>query len=73
MTYRFTVEGMTCGHCEKAVTRAIQEVDPDALIQIERDNNLVIVDSLQAPEPIAKAIAEEGYKVAVNQVLLPNN
>ena len=26
-TLRLTVKGMTCGHCEKAVTRAIQQVD----------------------------------------------
>jgi len=28
MNQTFTVTGMTCGHCEKAVTRAIQDADP---------------------------------------------
>ena len=27
---------MTCGHCERAVTQAIQQVDPAATVQIDR-------------------------------------
>lgn len=27
------VKGMTCGHCEAAVTRAVRSVDPKALKQ----------------------------------------
>ncbi|MFO0490233.1 MAG: heavy-metal-associated domain-containing protein, partial [Curvibacter sp.] len=38
MNQIFTVTGMTCGHCEKSVTRAIKQVDPQAEVRIE--NNL---------------------------------
>ncbi|MDZ7890603.1 MAG: cation transporter [Rhodoferax sp.] len=64
MNQTFTVTGMTCGHCEKAVTRAIQDVDAQAQVKIDRSANLVEVESTQARETLAKAIAEEGYAVA---------
>lgn len=64
MNQTFQVTGMTCGHCEKAVTRAIQRVDPQAEVKIDRSLNKVDVQSQQSRETLAKAIAEEGYAVA---------
>ncbi len=64
MNQTFNVSGMTCGHCEKAVTRAIKQVDPQAEVKIDRSKNLVEVQSQQPRETLAKAIAEEGYAVA---------
>ncbi len=64
MNQTFTVTGMTCGHCEKAVTRAIQEVDAQAQVKIDRSQNKVEVESTQTREALAHAIAEEGYAVA---------
>jgi copper chaperone len=64
MNQTFTVQGMTCGHCEKAVTKAIQRVDPQAEVKIDRTQNLVQVESTKAHEELSKAIAEEGYAVA---------
>jgi copper chaperone len=60
----FEVTGMTCGHCEKAVTRAIKQVDPKAEVAIDRAHNKVDVQSQQPREALAKAISEEGYQVA---------
>jgi len=64
MNQTFQVTGMTCGHCEKAVTRAILQVDPQAEVKIDRSLNKVDVQSQQPREALAKAIAEEGYAVA---------
>ncbi|CAM8623267.1 CopZ Copper chaperone [Comamonadaceae bacterium] len=63
MNQTFTVTGMTCGHCEKAVARAIQDADPQAQVKIDRSANLVEIESTQARDILAKAIAEEGYAV----------
>ncbi len=63
-TFTFTVTGMTCGHCEKAVTRAIRQLDPQAEVKIDRAANKVQVQSTQARDLLSKAIAEEGYAVA---------
>ncbi len=60
----FTVTGMTCGHCERAVTQAVQTLDPAAQVRIDRAANRVEVDSSQPREALAAAIAEEGYQVA---------
>jgi copper chaperone len=65
VTNTFTVIGMTCGHCEKAVTRAVKQLDPQAEVKIDRPANRVEVLSNQPRELMAKAIAEEGYSVAV--------
>lgn len=64
MNQTFEVTGMTCGHCEKAVTRAIQQLDPQAQVKIDRNQNRVDVQSEQPREALARAIAEEGYAVA---------
>ena len=64
MNQTFIVTGMTCGHCEKAVTRAVKQADPQAEVKIDRSVNKVEVESLQPRDLLAKAIAEEGYAVA---------
>jgi copper chaperone len=64
MNQIFTVEGMTCGHCEKAVTKALLALDAQAKVVIDRTQNKVQVDSEQPREALAKAMAEEGYRVA---------
>ncbi|MDP3253906.1 MAG: cation transporter [Hydrogenophaga sp.] len=63
MNQVFDVKGMTCGHCEKAVTSAIRQLDPQAQVRIDRASNRVEVETTQAREALAKAIREEGYQV----------
>lgn len=63
MNQVFTVEGMTCDHCEKTVTKALLRLDKQAKILIDRTHNTVQVESEQAREALANAIAEEGYRV----------
>lgn len=64
MQQTFEVQGMTCGHCERAVTNAIQGVDAQARVKIDRAANRVEVETSASREAVAAAIAEEGYKVA---------
>jgi copper chaperone len=64
MDQSFTVTGMTCGHCEMAVKRAITQLDPQAQVTIDRQTNKVEVKSQQARDALVKAISEEGYAVS---------
>ncbi len=64
MDQTFNVQGMTCGHCERAVTQAVKALDPQAAVLIDRATGKVEVDSSQPREAIAAAISEEGYSVA---------
>ena len=59
----FTVEGMNCGHCTKAITQAIIELDANAQVQTDLTNKTVTVSGTPSNEQISQAITETGYKV----------
>ena len=63
MKHTFNVQGMTCEPCEKAVSRAIRQLDRTAVVQIDRAANKVDVDSSLASEALKQAIVDEGYTV----------
>lgn len=65
MNHVFQVQGMNCEHCEKAVTRAVRQLDRAAEVRIDRAANRVEVQSTQDAQALAKAIAEEGYSVSI--------
>jgi copper chaperone len=58
------VQGMTCGHCERALTAAIKARDPAAEVRIERARGVVQAHTVLARSALAAAIAEEGYQVS---------
>ena len=64
MQYTFTVQGMTCGHCERAVVHAVRSIDEEALVKVDLPTGQVTVESDKARDAIATAIREEGYQVA---------
>ena len=64
MNQVFTVEGMSCAHCEKAVTKAILSVDPQAQVRIDRSHDQVDVMSEKSRDDLSKVIADEGYRVS---------
>lgn len=63
MNHVFEVDGMTCAHCEKAVTKALLALDPQASVAINRLQNEVRVLSETARDTLAQAIVDEGYRV----------
>ena len=62
--YELNVSGMTCGHCEKAVDKAIHQVDPQAVVTIDRSAGKVRIESSQPRQTLAQAIVAQGYAVA---------
>jgi copper chaperone len=64
MQQQFHVEGMSCEHCVRAVTRAVQQLDAQAAVQVDLKAATVTVNSTQPRPRIAEAIREEGYSVA---------
>ena len=59
----FRVEGMTCGHCEQAVARAVESVDPAARVTVDRTADRVVVESAADANAMQRAIEAEGYTV----------
>ncbi|MBK3869433.1 copper resistance protein CopZ [Pseudomonas stutzeri] len=60
----FKVSGMTCSHCERAVTQAIRALDPQAQVQVDLAGGTVQVQSSASEQAIREAISEEGYQVS---------
>jgi copper chaperone len=61
----FNVQGMTCAHCVRAVTSAIQSEDPAAQVQVDLAKGEVRVQSQLVPEQVVGLIEEEGYTATV--------
>ncbi|QXH50905.1 cation transporter [Pseudomonas fakonensis] len=61
----FNVQGMTCGHCVKAVTRALQEQDATAQVEVDLAGRQVRVNSELDAGQLLAAIREEGYEAQV--------
>ncbi len=55
------VSGMTCGHCVRAITQAIQAGDPAAEVQVDLGAGEVRVSSRLSLAQVLAAIREEGY------------
>ena len=61
----FNVQGMTCGHCVRAVTSAIKGEDSTADVQIDLTKGEVTVHSQLPADQIIGLIVEEGYSAQV--------
>jgi copper chaperone len=59
----FKVDGMTCGHCEAAVQRAVRSVDPSAEVKVDRSAGRVAIATAAHPAALEAAIEAEGYRV----------
>ncbi|KEX90251.1 Copper chaperone CopZ [compost metagenome] len=59
----FNVEGMSCGHCVKAITQAVQAKDPAASVRVDLAAREVGVESALSAEQVIELISEEGYRV----------
>lgn len=60
----FNVQGMTCAHCVRAVTQAVVDQDPNAVVEVDLASSTVSVRS-QLPRPeLVQLITEQGYAVA---------
>ena len=60
----FEVQGMSCQHCVAAVTRSIQEIDPQAQVRVdlERGTRRRRVRR-KSSDALKEAIDEAGYTV----------
>ncbi|KQZ94935.1 MULTISPECIES: cation transporter [unclassified Pseudomonas] len=57
----FNVEGMSCGHCVRAITEAVQAKDPAASVRVDLAAKEVGVESALTAQQVIEAISEEGY------------
>ncbi|MBD4432478.1 copper resistance protein CopZ [Xanthomonas citri pv. citri] len=61
MNTTVNVSGMTCGHCVRAITHAVQAKDSAADVQVDLGAGEVRVASRLDSTQVLEAIREEGY------------
>ena len=65
---KLKVSGMTCEHCERAVTNALTHVTGvDKVVSVNRENDEAIVEGAADTEALLAAVREEGYEVELTQ------
>lgn len=57
------VSGMSCGHCVKAITQAVQELNSEAVVDIDLSSGKVSIGGLNDAAAVSHAIEEAGFEV----------
>ncbi|ELR96667.1 heavy-metal-associated domain-containing protein [Gloeocapsa sp. PCC 73106] len=63
MSLQLTVPNMACSACSDTITKAIQVVDPNAIVKADPKTKIVSVDTLATETDIKQAITTAGYTV----------
>lgn len=63
----FKVTGMSCGHCVKAITRALQALDAQATVDVDLGKGEVRASGAFDADHALAAIRAEGYPAELAQ------
>ena len=63
MKTEFEIEGMSCDHCVRAVTQAIEQVAGVTEVSVSIGKAVVTSNAPLRSDDVANAVAEEGYRV----------
>ncbi len=63
MSIELKLSGLSCGHCERAVTQALAAVPGvDKVLRVDRVAGVAEVEGEADPQALVEAIREEGYQ-----------
>lgn len=68
---QFHVPSMTCGHCVRTITCAIQTLDPQARVDVDLDAQRVAVSTTLTSDQVVAALAAQDYAAAPIRVTEP--
>ena len=57
------IEGMTCGHCVKAVSAALRQIPGVTNVRVDLEHGRAEVDGEAGVERLMEAIRAQGYEV----------
>ena len=60
----FQIPNMSCGHCVRAITEAVQAVDPAARVVADVPQHQVQVESTAPRAALVASLTEAGYTPA---------
>ncbi len=63
-TIELTLPAMTCGHCVKTVTAAVQRLDPQGQVSTDLPTHQVRIDTTAPREGVIQALTDAGYAPA---------
>jgi copper chaperone CopZ len=65
-TTTWTVTGMTCGHCVKAVTEEVSAIEGVDSVEVDLESGAVTITAAVDPtrEQVSAAVDEAGYALA---------
>ena len=61
--YELQVKDMSCGHCARRITQAVQALDATARLEIDLQRKQVRIESTCELSELNDALAEAGYPV----------
>lgn len=65
MTKTLQIKGMTCEHCVRAVTKALQGVAGVAKVSVDLGAGRAQVDGPADPASLLRAVEKQGYEASV--------
>lgn len=63
MTKTLQIKGMTCDHCVRAVTKALQGVAGVEKVSVDLGAGSARVDGAADPASLVRAVEKQGYEV----------
>ena len=60
---KLRVDGMSCAHCERAITQALRALDPAAQVSVDVAGGTVTFEGAISAGEARAAIEDEGYTV----------
>ena len=60
------VSGIGCGSCVSKITKAIQSMDNEATVSVDRSAGKERVESSESPEQIRKAVEAVGFPCQIS-------
>ena len=66
MTTKLQISGMTCGHCEMAVRKALSSVPGvTRVVDVSKDRGEALIEGSAAAAALVSAVTEEGFEARV--------
>lgn len=63
MTTKLQISGMTCGHCEMAVKKALAAVPGvTEVVDVSKDRGEAVVEGTAVAEALVAAVTDQGYE-----------
>ena len=67
MTTELNISGMTCGHCQTAVTKALKSVSGVEAVNVNLAGGTAQVQGQADPQALMAAVKDEGYGAQLRQ------